>query len=351
MTGSPNTSASARPAPIQSDPAAHQEPEHPDMTTTTRPPYDPEVAPALTRIAQFIPTNVTAEMIPGMRAAMAQGPTPAERFAALGIEFRDVVLPGYDGAGLTASVCTRPGRTGTGPGIYYLHGGGMIFGDRHGGPAAFADLIRDENAVVVSLEYRLAPEHPDPAPVEDAYAGLVWTADRLDELGIEPGRFIIAGHSAGGGLGAGVTLLARDRGGPRVDAQMLMSPMLDDRDATVSTRQYEDTGTVSRATSVTAWTALLGDRRATDAVSVYAAPARAEDLTGLPPAFIDCGSAEAFRDEDVAYATALWAAGVQAELHVWAGGFHGFDGFAPDAAASRAAVAARTSWLARTLLR
>ena len=319
------------------------------MSTTPRPPYDPEVAPALERIAQFIPTNVTVEMIPTMREAMAQGPTPTEQFDALGIEFRDITFPSSDGYEVTASIYTRPGRTGTGPGIYYLHGGGMIFGDRHGGPAAFADLVRDANAVIVSVEYRLAPEHPDPAPVEDAYAGLIWTAGHLAELGIEPDRFIIAGHSAGGGLSAGVTLLARDRKGPQVQAQMLMSPMLDDRDATASTRQYEDTGTVSRATSITAWTGLLGDRRATGDVSSYAAPARATDLTGLPPAFIDCGSAETFRDEDVAYATALWAAGTQAELHVWAGGFHGFDGFAPDATVSQAAVAARTTWLQRAL--
>jgi acetyl esterase/lipase len=288
-------------------------------------------------------------MIPAMRQAMAQGPTPTEQYGALGIEFRDVTFAGFDGYEVTASVYTRPGRTGTGPGIYYVHGGGMIFGDRHGGPSAFADLILEHGAVVVSVEYRLAPEHPDPAPVEDAYAGLVWTADHLDELGIDPDRFIIAGHSAGAGLSAGVTLLARDRKGPEVRAQMLMSPMLDDRDATASTRQYEDTGTVSRATSITAWTGLLGDRRGTQDVSIYAAPARATDLTGLPPAFIDCGSAETFRDEDVAYATALWAAGTQAELHVWAGGFHGFDGFAPDATVSQAAVAARATWLERTL--
>lgn len=321
------------------------------MTTDapTRPPYDPEVAPALARIAQFIPTNVTAEMIPDMREAMRGGPTPEEQFGALGIEIRDVAFPSGDGYEVTASVYTRAGRTGTGAGIYYLHGGGMIFGDRHGGPIAFADLVLEHDAVVVSVEYRLAPEHPDPAPVEDAYAGLVWTAEHLDELGIDPERFIIAGHSAGGGLAAGATLLARDRQGPVVRGQMLMSPMLDDRDSTASARQYVDTGTVSRATSRTAWEALLGDRRAGDDVPGSAAPARATDLAGLPPAFIDCGSAEVFRDEDVAYATALWAAGGQAELHVWAGGFHGFDGFAPEAVVSQAAIAARASWLRRIL--
>ena len=132
-------------------------------------------------------------------------------------------------------------------------------------------------------------------------------------------------------------------------AQLLMSPMLDDRDATVSARQYSGTGSWSRESNDTGWNALLGERRKTDAVSIYAAPARATDLSGLPPAFIDVGSAEVFRDEDVAFASRLWASGVQAELHVWAGGFHIFDGAAPAAALSRAALAARDAWVRRTL--
>jgi acetyl esterase/lipase len=125
--------------------------------------------------------------------------------------------------------------------------------------------------------------------------------------------------------------------------------MLDDRDNTVSTLQYSGTGSWSRESNTTGWTALLSDLRGTEAVSPYSAPARAEDLSGLPPAFIDVGSAEVFRDEDVTYASRLWAAGVQAELHVWAGGFHIFDGAAPAVALSAAALAARTAWVRRTL--
>ena len=125
--------------------------------------------------------------------------------------------------------------------------------------------------------------------------------------------------------------------------------MLDDRDATVSTTQIDGVGVWNREANVTGWSALLGDRKGGDDVSIYAAPARATDLSGLPTTYIDCGSAEVFRDEDVAYATALWAAGVQAELHVWAGGFHGFDTMAPQAAVSQAAIAARESWIDRVL--
>ena len=125
--------------------------------------------------------------------------------------------------------------------------------------------------------------------------------------------------------------------------------MLDDRDATVSSAQIDGVGLWDRQSNRMGWTCLLGERRGTDEVSIYAAPARATDLSGLPPAFIDCGSAEVFRDEDVAYASALWAAGVQAELHVWPGGFHGFDMVAPDSALSKAMLAARRAWVARLL--
>ncbi|WP_425551844.1 alpha/beta hydrolase fold domain-containing protein [Herbiconiux moechotypicola] len=122
--------------------------------------------------------------------------------------------------------------------------------------------------------------------------------------------------SAGGGLAAGIALLARDRQGPALLGQLLICPILDDRDSTVSTLQFDGAGTWDRSSNLTGWTALLGSRRGTPEVSIYAAPARATDLTGLPSTYIDCGSAEVFRDEDVAYASSLWAAGVQAELHV-----------------------------------
>jgi len=125
--------------------------------------------------------------------------------------------------------------------------------------------------------------------------------------------------------------------------------MLDDRNDTVSSRQYDGVGAWDRHNNDTGWTALLGDARGTDAVSPYAAPARARDLSGLPPAYLDVGSAEVFRDEVTDYAARIWACGGRAELHVWAGGYHGFSEFSPEAEVSRAAVAARDSWLRRLL--
>ncbi|MFK4207832.1 alpha/beta hydrolase [Streptomyces sp. NPDC030920] len=318
--------------------------------TVPRPPLDPELEAALLLVQDQVPT-ITPELIPAMRQAGTPVDVSDDVLADAGVTRRDVTIPGFEGADILVSVITRLGRTGSrpGPGIYHVHGGGMILGDRMVGITQVLPWIVEHDAVAVTVEYRLAPESPDPCPVEDCYAGLVWTARHAAELGIDPERLIIAGASAGGGLAAGTALLARDRNGPRLAGQMLICPMLDDRDESVSTVQFEDAVLWDRTSNRTGWSALLGERRETDDVSVYAAPARATDLSGLPPTFIDCGSAEVFRDEGVAYAAALWRAGVQAELHVWPGGFHGFDMIAPHTAVSQSATAARRAWLARLL--
>ncbi|UOR02770.1 alpha/beta hydrolase [Leucobacter allii] len=320
------------------------------MTTETRyPPFDPELGAALAVLAEVSPPTITPEMIPAMRTGNPALAIDDDAFDAAGLERRDVEIPGYRGDAIIVSIVQARGRTGTGPGIYHTHGGGMIIGDRWTGIAGLFGWILKHNAVAVTVEYRLAPEFPDPVPVEDCYAGLAWTAEHAAELGIDPDRLLIAGGSAGGGLAAGTALLARDRGGPRLCGQLLMYPMIDDRDTTVSTRQIDGVGVWDRTSNLTGWTALLGDRRGGDDVSIYAAPARATDLSGLPPAFIDCGSSEVFRDEDVAYASAIWAAGGDAELHVWPGGFHAFEGFAPQAALSQKMLAARDNWVDRIL--
>lgn len=310
-----------------------------------RPPYDPELAPALD--ASPLPQTVTLDMVAGLRANPFSPPVD-DLLASRAIDREDHILAGPDGD-LHITVFRPRSASGPRPGILFLHGGGMIIGDRFTGIEELLNWTEWHGAVSVTVEYPLAPEHPDPAPVEGAYAALLWTSEHSVELGIDPDRLLIAGSSAGAGIAAGVALMARDRGGPSLIAQMLNSPMLDDRNETVSSQQYTRTGSWSRESNDTGWDALLGDRRRCDQVSEYAAPARATDLSGLPPAFVDVGSAEVFRDEAVGYASALWAAGVQAELHVWAGGFHMFHGPAPTAAVSVAAVAARADWVGRTL--
>ncbi len=317
--------------------------------TVARPPFDPELEAVLALLGEQLPPSITPEMIPLLRQGSPVSVDPDAVLAEVGVERVDHTIPGYEGGSIEVSVLRRIGRTGVGPGIFHTHGGGMIIGDRFVGLGQILPWIIEHDAVAVTVEYRLAPEFPDPYPVEDCYAGLVWTADHAAELGIDPDRLIIAGASAGGGLAAGTALLARDRRGPALAGQVLIYPMLDDRDATVSTAQIDGVGVWDRTSNLTGWTALLGARRGTEDVSIYAAPARATDLSGLPPAFIDCGSVEVFRDEDVQYATALWHAGVQAELHVWPGGFHGFDLMAPHTAIAQAMTAARDAWVGRIL--
>ena len=160
---------------------------------------------------------------------------------------------------------------------------------------------------------------------------------------------MIAGSSAGGGLAAGVALYARDRGGPALCAQLLQCPMIDDRLESLPSHQYITDGTFSRGSAETEWNALLGDRRGGKNVSIYAAPSRATDLSGLPPAFIEVGSAEIIRDDNVAFASHLWASGMQAELHVWPGAFHRFQAFAPTATVSIVADTTREAWVRRIL--
>jgi len=319
------------------------------MTSQPRPPFDPELEAVLPVLDGLVPKNVTLDDVDTFRA-LTTSPPIEETIAGRPILHTVRSIPGPVGApDLTVSVFERTDHTRPGPGIFHTHGGGLIGGDRFVGAGVYLDWVERFDAVVVSVEYRRPPEHPDPAPIEDVYAGLVWTADHAAELRVDPARIVIAGESAGAGLTAGLALLARDRKGPDVLGQVLMYPLLDERNDTVSSHQDDSAGTWDRTSTETAWDAYLGARRGTEGASIYASPSLATDLSHLPPAFIDVGSAELLRDEDVAFASAIWAAGGSAELHVWSGGFHGFDQIVPAAAVSRAATAARTSWLERLL--
>ncbi|MET7480053.1 alpha/beta hydrolase [Streptomyces sp. NPDC005648] len=315
------------------------------------PPFDPELAAALELVNQVVQPGLTLDEIDLVR----QGPG-IEMLADLDVtldgfyEVEDRTVPGPENAPDISLLIARPAAgAAPRPVIYHVHGGGMILGNNRVGVDVPLAWGKELDAVVVSVEYRLAPEHPHPAPIEDVYAGLVWTAEHAEEFGGDPERIVIAGASAGGGLSAALALLTRDRKGPRPIGQVLMCPMLDDRNDTPSSHQMAGLGVWDRTANETGWTALLGAERGGPDVSPYAAAARAEDLTGLPPAFLDVGSAETFRDEVVAYASRIWQSGGIAELHVWPGGFHGFDGFAPQAALSQSSRAAHLNWLRRLL--
>jgi acetyl esterase/lipase len=231
----------------------------------------------------------------------------------------------------------------TGSAALYLHGGGMSFGVEHIGAIydlAIREYVATSGVPMLLVDYRIAPEHPDPTPVEDCYAALRWLADNASTLGVDPSRIGVMGDSAGGGLAAGVCLMARDRGGPAVAQQLLIYPMLDDRPCAVDpqvlpylTWTYDD--------NLTGWGALLGERAGSDRVSEYAAPARAEDLSDLPDTYIDVGDLDIFRDEDITYARRLADAGVPTELHVYPGCPHAFEALAHGAEVSRRVIADR----------
>lgn len=308
-----------------------------------RPPYDPELAAVL---ASLPPAEYFDIQDVQARRERERSPSIDARLHDLGIVSQTHLAPGPHGTiPLTVFELPLEDSAVARPCIYFIHGGAMMVGDSLTGIEVPLEWVREFGAVCISVDYRLAPEHPAPIPLDDAYAGLIWTVENSRQLGIDPDRLVVCGGSAGGGIAAGVALMSRDRHGPSIAAQMLMCAMLDDRGDSTSARQFINDGPWSSRSNASGWQALLGGRTHNDSGDYYSTPARAKDLSNLPPAYIDVGTAEIFRDEDVAYASSIWASGGQAELHVWPGGFHEFDLVAPTAALSEKARSTRTSWL------
>ena len=256
-----------------------------------------------------------------MAAMMAMLPTPD--LSSLDIDDRQV--PGPEGdppVPVRVYVPQERAATPT-PAILYIHGGGFFVGSIDMEHSVSAGLAKELGVVVVSVEYRLAPEHPYPAPLEDCYAALQWLHGAADELGVDTTSIAINGGSAGGGLSAGLALLARDRGGPEICFQYLGIPELDDRLDTPSMRAFVDTPMWSRPAAEKSWEWYLGNLWGTDQVPAYASPARADDLTGLPPAYVSVMEFDPLRDEGLDYAVRMIRAGVPVELHHFPGTFHG----------------------------
>jgi acetyl esterase/lipase len=294
--------------------------------------------------------NMTLDTIPELREIYLPGLPTDELLRRRGtVELQERYIPGQPGAPELPALILRPaGRVGPLPCLYYTaNGGKVVQSPRVGLTDLEPDWVVDQGIVFVSVSPRAAPEDPHPAQVEDAYAGLVWTVEHAEELGIDPDHILVMGKSGGGGVAAATALFARDRGGPALAHQILIYPMLDDREITVSSK-FE--GVIwDRTSNRTGWTAMLGEACGGPDVSPYAAPARATDLSGLPPAYLETGSSEVFRDETIDYAARLAKAGVPMELHSWVGGYHGFELTSPDAEISRSCLAARTSYLRRAL--
>ncbi|MFF2115586.1 alpha/beta hydrolase fold domain-containing protein [Rhodococcus koreensis] len=335
------------PSELNSTNAGQPAPQEPDLTFP-HPPLDPELQDLLFSMPETPPLDKqTLEMI------RPYATLPAETAIAshLPVDRQEISIASFDGTQISVTILRPIGidlTDGNAPCVYWLHGGGMIMGDRYSQIDIPLDWLTRFGAVVVSVDYRLAPEFSGTTLVEDCYTGLIWTADYATDLGIDLSKLVIAGTSAGGGLAAGTALLTRERKGPAIAAQVLIGPMLDHRNNTASSHQFDGPVIWSRDANAFAWHSVLADI-GDGPVPSCVSPAIADDLSDLPTTYIDAGSAEVFRDEAVTYATRILAAGGQADLHVWAGGFHGFDALFPHAALSQIARQTRSDWLGRVL--
>ncbi len=280
--------------------------------------FDPELAP----LVEFLPPGSLADLA-AARAGINEliGPLNAD-VDTTGVTVTDHEVP-TDGAAVPVRVYapTDPPPPGGRPALLDLHGGGFVLGSIDMEHAFATQIARELGAVVVTPEYRLAPEHPFPAGLEDCYAALRWVHDRAADLGIDIARVGVGGQSAGGGLAAATALLARDRTGPPICFQFLGIPELDHRLETTSMQTFVDTPLWHRANAVLSWQYYLGAD--TTDVSSYASPAIAPDLRNLPPAYVTTMEFDPLRDEGIRYALRMLEAGVSVELHSFPGTFHG----------------------------
>lgn len=306
---------------------------------------DPGLRPLL---ALFPTTTLTHENLAEMRARQL----PLSDTGDHAVTLTQRTVPGPSGAPDIGLHMYRPDNaSGELPCIYHIHGGGYVGGAARDLAGLHRPLAAELGCVIVSVDYRLAPETIFPGAIEDCYAGLGWTVANASELGIDASRIGVMGESAGGGLAAALALLVRDRGEQRLAFQHLIYPMIDDRTCT-STNPHPHAGEFiwHAHNNHFGWSALLGQEPGGPDVSPYAAAARATDLAGLPPTFISTGGLDLFLEEDIEYARRLLRAGVPTEFHIYPGAFHGFDlmpGVAVSDASRRDSVAALARFMAQ----
>lgn len=312
---------------------------------TVAPPLDPEIAAVLSGVPAAL-DGLDADTLGAARTqrlALLEEVPLSDR-----VQREDLAVPGPDGAPEVVVRIHRPaGLSGPAPCLYSIHGGGYVLGNRSMDDLRMDSWCPELGFIGVSVEYRLAPETPYPGPLEDCYAGLRWVFDNAVGLGIDRRRVGIGGASAGGGLAAALALLARDRAEYSPAFQMLAYPMIDDRQVTASSGW--EVPIWSPANNSFGWRSYLGGLYGHPEIPYHAAPARAGNLAGLPPALIYVGTLDGFCDEDVTYAMRLYQAGVPTELHVYPGAPHGFDGFAPTTSLARRCRRDAREWLGRAL--
>ncbi|WUA11306.1 alpha/beta hydrolase [Nocardia sp. NBC_01377] len=285
---------------------------------------DPEIAPVL---AAFPPFQLSSRTLQAIRDQMRARPTPDGDALFPAVARTERHVPGFDGAPEVRVLHYEPReRTAEVPALIWHHGGGYVIGSAEDDDLLCRQIATETSAIVVSVDYRLAPECPAPGPLHDGYAVLRWVAGNAGDLGVDPARIAVGGQSAGGGLAAALAILARDKGEIPVSFQLLIYPMLDDRTATTAAPHARTGDFVWHASdNIYGWTSYLGHDPGGDDVSPYAAPARVPDITGLPPAFICVGALDLFVGEDITYAKRLLEQGIPTELHVHPGGPHGYN--------------------------
>lgn len=305
-------------------------------------PFDPELA----GVIPYIPPLDLSDPL-AARSALAKiraQATPRAFPPAIEIGSRTIAVKGQPD--VTVRVIRPITSTPSAPAVLWFHGGGFVIGDASMNYPINAHLAETLGAVIVSVEYSLAPEHPYPAALNEGYAALVWMATNAATLGIDRERIAVGGQSAGACLAAAVALLARDEGGPSIIFQALEIPVTDDRLLSPSMQEYLDTPSWTRGNAEDSWRAYLGAVARED-VPAYAAPARAADLTGLPAAFVAVCEFDPLRDEGIHFAQRLTESGVRTEMQLYPGTFHGSSAAVSSAGVSKRMIADFTDALAR----
>lgn len=302
---------------------------------------DPQLRPAGVWLRRLLPRS-SPSRLRRVSSALGRVMNVAYRRTPRGMRVEEVWIDRPDGSRLRAMVYSPTTPVSAATGLLWLHGGAYALGRPEQDARCYRRLIGTAGCVIVAPDYRLSTELPYPAALDDTYITLLWLRDNAIRLGVRDDQLAVAGESAGGGLTAALTLLARDRGEINIAFQMPIYPMLDDRMNTESATD-NDAPLANSALLRAAWQLYLGRGR-TDDVPIYAAPARATDLRGLPPTFTYVGELEPFRDETVDYVEGLRAAGVPVEFEIHPGCWHGFDRIVPTAEVSRRALLSRERW-------